>query len=470
VYGGSGKGKSMIALHVLDVLERAEGEPIWHFYDTQASVAHATGGNMIRSLIYQLLRIYDNLFQYILPELNIQCEALFDDSMFETQWSILDSMLHHPTLPILNCILDGIDECEPTSLEWLLTKIDRLFLWTASGDIFTSRDRYGLMGAMGSPLSEKPRPRLRMLILSRAKSPPCLSILSRYKHLSLDEYWKDCEGGVARLIELSFKQAKVDVRLTGRYELRHALGQLDQYLVKELVNRAEGSYLWVNLNTSTLKDLITKLQSFDDIVESLPAKLEDIYVRMLHGIAPQSTGSQVKAAYVLQWVLAAARPLKVEELATLSRLVHDQDLDDYAEADVQTWVAVCNHFLEIHDDCVVLCHSSVRDFFHQFCTQDKNRLPSTLRVCGKKHKIHETVLDGLYLEHQRAQQDQTNWSQVVSDFNDFLKAASPKADDVATGVNFIPPPRFALVFYYLQYWLVHARLASAKYWVSHCKD
>jgi hypothetical protein len=313
VYGGSGKGKSMIALHVLDVLERAEGEPIWHFYDTQASVAHATGGNMIRSLIYQLLRIYDNLFQYILPELNIQCEALFDDSMFETQWSILDSMLHHPTLPILNCILDGIDECEPTSLEWLLTKIDRLFLWTASGDIFTSRDRYGLMGAMGSPLSEKPRPRLRMLILSRAKSPPCLSILSRYKHLSLDEYWKDCEGGVARLIELSFKQAKVDVRLTGRYELRHTLGQLDQYLVKELVNRAEGSYLWVNLNTSTLKDLITKLQSFDDIVESLPAKLEDIYVRMLHGIAPQSTGSQVKAAYVLQWVLAAARPLKVEE-------------------------------------------------------------------------------------------------------------------------------------------------------------
>ena len=72
VFGGLRKGKSMIALHVLDVLERhtespkfpftAPSKPIWHFYDTQASVAHATSSNMIKSFIFQLLRAYDDLF------------------------------------------------------------------------------------------------------------------------------------------------------------------------------------------------------------------------------------------------------------------------------------------------------------------------------------------------------------------------------------------------------------------------
>jgi hypothetical protein len=92
VFGGPGKGKSMIALHVLDVLERPTESPktapskqIWHFYDTQASIAHATSSNMIKSLIFQLLRAYDDLFQYILPEFEIQGEAMFHDSMFETQ-------------------------------------------------------------------------------------------------------------------------------------------------------------------------------------------------------------------------------------------------------------------------------------------------------------------------------------------------------------------------------------------------
>jgi hypothetical protein len=97
----------MIALHVLDVLERTKGDsktavitPIWHFYDTQACLAYTTGGNMIRSLIYQLLRRYDDLFEYILPEFEIQREDLLHDSMFETQWSIFESMVYHATLPI----------------------------------------------------------------------------------------------------------------------------------------------------------------------------------------------------------------------------------------------------------------------------------------------------------------------------------------------------------------------------------
>jgi hypothetical protein len=157
-------------------------------------------------------------------EFNIQREALFYDSMFEIQWSILESMIHHPTLPIVNCILDGLDEYEPTSLEWLLIKLHRLFARTAAsthtGQSPTAT-RYPNAEGMSSP--EEARPRLRVLGLSRAKTPRCLDVLFRYKHLALDDYWKNCEGGVARFVEHSFKQAHIDVQLAIRLDVPNLL-------------------------------------------------------------------------------------------------------------------------------------------------------------------------------------------------------------------------------------------------------
>jgi hypothetical protein len=436
VFGGPGKGKSMIALHILDVLERtkidsktAASTPIWHFYDTQAGIAHVTSGNMVRGLIYQLLRTYDDLFEHILPEFEIQCEDLLHDSMFETPWSIFESMVHHPTLPTLDCILDGLDECEPTSLEWLLNRLDKPFRsW-----------------------SEECPLRVRVVVLSRIKTPSCLSILFRHKHLFLGDHWKDWEGGVVRFVEHSFKRANIDMQLATRLDILHPLRKKETDLLKTLVDRAEGSYLWVNLNFDTLI-LLARLQSFfHDPVVLLPAnRLEDIYISMIQKIAPESQALQQRAAVVLQWILAAARPPKVEEVAILSVLTQIEEYDGYVERDIHTWVAVCNHILEIRDDCVVLCHSSVREFFRQYWIHDNQRPPVALRICGIEHKIHETVLEGLYVAIQRARESE-NWIPVLNHYGEFQNAASHEADDKSASPSFIPPPEFATAFYCLQH-------------------
>jgi hypothetical protein len=389
------KGKSMIALHVLDVLERTKGDsktavitPLWHFYDTQACLAHTTGGNTIRSLIYQLLRRYDDLFEYILPEFEIQREDLLHDSMFETQWFIFESIVHDATLPILNCVVDGLDECEPTSLEWLLIKLDKLFARTTPSHTPTIQGSTITLvsDATGKSFQEEPRPRLRVLVLSRAKTPPCLSILFRYKHLSLEDNWKDCEGGVARYVELGFKRIKLDLALKRRIEVFKPLDDADPLAqwnitetdpVKLMVDKAGGSYLWVQLNINCLKTYDPR-SPFDRKVQNACVSLEKTYERMARGIRSHISQSQWLAARLLQWVFGAARPLRVEELAPLvdrTVFVDRATLGDRAqppdwlpEVDLHGRIELCNHFLEIRDNCVVLCHSSVRDLFRQEST------------------------------------------------------------------------------------------------------
>jgi hypothetical protein len=164
----------------------------------------------------------------------------------------------------------------------------------------------------------------------------------------------------------------------------------------------------VNLNVDTLKDLLGRLQSFNDAVESLPAELEDIYIRMIQGIASKPQDLQLEAGVILHLVFATARPLRIEEIASLSGLTQRQESDSYVEEDVYRRVVLCNHFLEIHNNCVVLCHSSVRDF-RQYWTHDKKWLPTALRICGVEHKIHEYVNDGLDSAFQQARESK-NWA------------------------------------------------------------
>jgi hypothetical protein len=381
---------------------------------------------------------------------------------------------------MLNCVLDGLDECEPTSLGWLLSKLDKIFARTAPSDTRATQSPAVTWGqgteGMSSPAALSSR--LRILVFSRAKTPPCLSVLFRYSHLSLEDHWKDREGGVARFVQHWFKQAEIDSKLARRIDFKHINTPEEMYdlddadPVKPMVDKAEGSYLRVQLNIATLKRYDPR-QSFDYVVKSLPAELEQIYERMADGIDAEPKPSQLLAARVLQWVRGAARPLRVEELAVVvdrtKSVGKRQKPRRCAEVDIHGLIASCNHFLEIHDNYVVLCHSSARDFFFEDSTKRKYRSPKVLAICCVEYKTHEDILGTLHRALQSVQADEMNWPQALGQYSDFLESSS-KADDETVDASFVSPPELALAFCCLQYWPFHARLASSKYWAARSQD
>ncbi|KAI9651592.1 MAG: hypothetical protein M1829_002595 [Trizodia sp. TS-e1964] len=74
---------------------------------------------VLRGLILQIL-LQRNLFHHILPSFAIQEKALFNSSSFEALWRIFQNMIFEPLLGTIICVLDGIDECDETSIELLL--------------------------------------------------------------------------------------------------------------------------------------------------------------------------------------------------------------------------------------------------------------------------------------------------------------------------------------------------------------
>jgi Cdc6-like AAA superfamily ATPase len=135
--GGPGKGKTMLSIFLAEELEQQmkglkDALFIQYFCDSKDEKRN-TAVTIIRGLLFQLLLLRPELFDYILPAFKVQKETLFGDSSFEALWRILESMIRDPALGTIYCILDGLDECDESSLEVLLKKFKALFSMKSNG-------------------------------------------------------------------------------------------------------------------------------------------------------------------------------------------------------------------------------------------------------------------------------------------------------------------------------------------------
>ncbi|KAK6222038.1 NACHT and Ankyrin domain-containing protein [Colletotrichum tabaci] len=163
ISGGSGMGKTMMALFLLDELEKNEalrGAPndvlLFYFLDTRNEKRN-TAVTLLRGLIYLLLQARPALLSHILPDFEIQKEGLFAPTSFEALWRIFASMLRDPAIGTVRCLIDGLDECQEASLVRLLRKITILF-----GQEQHAHRKSRMEGA-----------RLKMILISR-EAPACI--------------------------------------------------------------------------------------------------------------------------------------------------------------------------------------------------------------------------------------------------------------------------------------------------------
>lgn len=286
------------------------------------------------------------LLSLFLRQFKIQKDQVFG---FENLWAILLEVIRRSGRPVI-IVIDAIDECEQTSLTFLLANFRGMF--------------------SGSTAIKN----LRLLILSR-EHPDCIGrSLQHYPRIRLDsDNNNDAKESIDRYISASVCKLGLDSTLSHRVE-------------SLLLSRANGTYLWVSFAIGELEG--KPPTEIEGCLKEIPTGLDEMYQRML-GQVPHARRDTVFE--LLLWATFAVRPLSVSELVeaigieAAGKLPADQTIRDSARD--------CGHLLVLDaKDVIHLVHQSAKEFLSQTLS---GAPPSDLTLERTHLKLADTCLSYL---------------------------------------------------------------------------
>ncbi|UKZ54103.1 hypothetical protein TrVGV298_007909 [Trichoderma virens] len=387
VSGGPGLGKTMLSIYLTEYLSscfRSHDDEESHystyfFCDAKESTRNNAVA-ILRGLLFQLVQRKQEFLQHILPTYQIQKDQLFEQKSFEALWKYFLNMVNSLRISQVTCIIDGLDECDPKSLEPLLIKLSKI----------TSMS-----------------PRLKMIILSR-EYPQCIKhSLGQFSRIRLDPDAKtEVSDGLdqyisTRVAELSRSKDYPDT--------------LSNYVKEVLKDKSAGTYLWVSF---VVKDLQTmEVSEVEESLEQLPQGLDALYQRILEQIEPTRRSSSLE---ILRWCTFAFQPLELDELAAALGIQPTEFLDRATA--LRGKLAYLGHFLNTANGTVTLVHQSAYDFLTIPFSNPKS-IPwfSLCQVEAEHSKLASACI--AYLHHAYSNNTDAEYSYLIEKTMPFFSYA-----------------------------------------------
>jgi hypothetical protein len=123
-----------------------------------------------------------------------------------------------------------------------------------------------------------------------------------------------------------------------------------------LLDRAEGTFLWVWLVCKRMES-VPRYRTMS-MLRELPPGLDPLYDRMKEQILEHNDEETVEyCKHILQLIILAYRPLRLEELVVIASLPTTQ------LADVEDLIGHCGSFLTIREGTVIFVHLSAKEYF-----------------------------------------------------------------------------------------------------------
>ncbi|KAL2674068.1 hypothetical protein Neosp_012514 [[Neocosmospora] mangrovei] len=327
ISGGPGRGKTVLSLFLNEEVEKlceATKDRLLFYFCRFQDERHNNPINVLRSLIYQILEfsIDGPEVQQALEYFGAPEKVQFALSSFECLWAVLKKLFSQPGLPKIFCIIDGVDECQPS--HQLVTKLyDYCKLRAQSND-----------GAG-----------LRLALIGRD-----IDGLDAFPGIKVDP---DNEGNVNEDVK-AFISSSLEplARIQG-------FGDVRSWVEKSLLERAEGIFLWVSFVIDELSRKKTCLEILDTI-PALPKGLHPIFARMLHQI---ESDQRQTSSLIFKWVALAKEPLTFDELAAAIG-VQPGHPNMSSERTIQDMVAICQPFLkeDYNHNQVLFVHQSAKEY------------------------------------------------------------------------------------------------------------
>ncbi|KAF4451153.1 hypothetical protein F53441_5852 [Fusarium austroafricanum] len=304
--GGSGTGKTMLAIYLSEQLEQLaecmSTDTVIYFFCNHGNINANSATAVLRGLIWQLCRLRPSLIHHGLEKvvsINERRIALATSSV-ETLWQIFTAMIRDPTAGTITCVLDGLDECDESSINILSEKF-----WELLSSTNINRRNF------------------RILITGSSICEPA-DLPDTFTKLSLDsDNHKSNARDVRRYIKAHIKRIARDNEWDPELQKK----------TEESLIKANGSFLWASLVVSDLRGKAENLTA--SYLDELPVHVKAIYEKILFEI-PRDDRKRVRS--LLAWVALAYYPLSFEELNVIT-----EDPSPNSGISIETFKAIINH-------------------------------------------------------------------------------------------------------------------------------
>ncbi|KAF6828449.1 nacht and ankyrin domain protein [Colletotrichum musicola] len=345
VSAGPGCGKSVLAKALIDeqrLSKPPEKTTICYFFKA-GEERRTSSSDALSTILHQLFdaKRGSELIQHAEGSFTCYGKQLRDN--FHQLWDILTSCAKNPDAGEIVCVLDALDECDEPGRKEILMKL-RTF--------------------------DKAQSRLKFLITGRP-----------YDHLE-DEFKGLSEKGVCIQLDGDDKSEEIgkEINLVIDHKVNIITRHWEQLGVKhrqQLLERLKGmenrTYLWLHLTMDIIekrRSLYRKYSNIEELLDQLPLDASEAYEKIL-----SHSQDRAKARCLLQIILAATRPLTLQELNHCFTLQEEQfsKHTSYTYNDLQAELEpsatfastvrnLCGLFLSVHDGKVSFIHKTARDF------------------------------------------------------------------------------------------------------------
>ncbi|KAH7322547.1 hypothetical protein B0I35DRAFT_425961 [Stachybotrys elegans] len=301
----AGCGKSVMAKFLVSHFQSHSNSPssqnVYYFFFKDGFHGQDNATAAVSALLHQMCTSRKWLIEHVMPKyMSMSTQALH---RFSSLWSILMSIVTSLTEDI-TLVLDGLDECD-ASLEDLLKAISA-FITSTKG--IPTQHRVGII------LLSRPHNAIQQRLQFSGDSD------KKSKHQGVGACNKirlrveEETASIARDISLFVKHKLVDL---GQQDL--LTNALLPRLERKLIRNADFTFLWISLIIQLVEDAGTDGISAIELESILnTTQLDDVYDRLLAG-----TPQPLKARKILMMILAAARPLSLEEMCAAVEVLQD---------------------------------------------------------------------------------------------------------------------------------------------------
>lgn len=235
-------------------------------------------------------------------------------------------------LPSSFIVVDGLDECGQAAQALFVKKLDHLLSAQRASEATLTLDVKILVSSRDTKT-----------IPNRLRRSPTISLSAEAEHVS-----RDIKLYIMRNIN----------------ELKDRFSE-DQvgHIAQEIVNKANGMFLWVRLVTNTLLEQ-QSLQDLQDTVHKLPSSLKGLYQTILERIETRADDKQkIYVRNIFTWMVYSREPLQSWEIcAALVFSVPGQQLNDRTRLEKGV-IDCCKPLLEEHvDGRLSFIHFSVKEY------------------------------------------------------------------------------------------------------------
>ncbi|KAM5476154.1 hypothetical protein MauCBS54593_000839 [Microsporum audouinii] len=325
ISGGPGKGKTMLAIYITQVLQPvvdAAGNVLLYYFCSNRDKNRNTALTIMRGILHQWIDLHPYLAKDIKSSFEGTETTKYTISSFVSLWRVFLTLLQQSTSSQVVCVLDGLDECEKESLRQLLDAV-RNYLSKSGG---------------------KARPRLKLIIFSRPQPAILESKLSQYQRIQLDASDIEISHDIERYVFAKVAELASEQNLSKRI-----VAQIQQALLAG----ADGTFLWVGFVANELQG--RNWSEIDEVLRHIPKGLGGIYQRLLQQISNKEV-----LVPILQWVVLAARPLTLEELTVAAGIKMAGTLP--ATQVTKNRLRFAGLLVKVEGD-VNLVHESAKEFF-----------------------------------------------------------------------------------------------------------